>query len=613
MALSYEQITNKVESLRRAAADRDQRNRDVHDVRSGDIDTVIPGSMPDAWPKPIVANLVDTSARDMAEVMGVMPSVNCTTSIMTTNKAKQFNSKKTKIANWYLIESNLYAGQQIIAADHYLTYGMAIYVVEPDFKTKRPHIRVENPMGVYPEFDIFGRLKSYTKVWREEAVHLVAKYPQLLRVLQANNTPGSEVGWMEREIEVIKYVDNDQIVMYLPTQARTIVDRMENPMGKIYVSIGKRPGFDNEVRGAFDDAIWVQLAKSRMALLGLEATEKTVRAPLAVPRDVQKMTFGDDAIIRTDNPDKIRRVGIDVPQAAMQESQILEQELRVGTRTPEARSGNMDASIITGKGVQALLGGFNTVITTGQAVIGEALRIAINLSFEMDEKLWGHDKKTIRGTVQGSPFEETYAPAKDIDGDYTVDVTYGFAAGQDPARAIVGLLQLRGDQLISRDFFQRQLPMNIDVVQMQQQIDNEQFTDALKQGVMGYMSAIPQMALQSQGQFDPVPELQKVAKLIELREKGKPVHDAVLEVFKPKEQPAQAQAQDPLAAALQGSQGMGGPPGASPTSGAADANTAGVTPQAGQQQGRDLMSLLSGLNSKGQATMGAQTRRQQPV
>lgn len=610
MAYTLENIASRVESLRRAARDRDQRHRDVHDVRSGDIDTVIPGSMPDAWPKPIVANLVDTSLRDMSEVMGVMPSVNCTTSISSSNKSKQFNSKKTKIASWYLYESRLYAGKQINISDHYLMYGMAIYVIEPDFKTKRPHIRVENPMGVYPEFDAFGRLKSYTKVWREEAIHLVAKFPQLLRVLQGNTTAADTSGWAEREIEVIKYVDDEQMTMYLPQQGNQLVDQMENPLGKIYVSIGKRPGYDNEIRGAMDDAIWVQLAKSRMALLGLEATEKTVRAPLAVPRDVQKMTFGDDAIIRTDNPDKVRRVGIDVPQAAFQEAQLLEQELRTGTRTPEARSGNMDASIITGKGVQALMGGFNTVITTGQQVIGEALRVAIGLAFEMDEKLWGNDKKTIRGTVQGSPFEESYIPSKDIDGDYTVDVTYGFAAGQDPARAIVGLLQLRGDQLISRDFFQRQLPMGIDVVQEQQKIDNEQLTDALKQGVMGYAQAIPTMALQSQGQFDPVPELQKMAQLIELREKGKPIHEALLQVFKPKDRPA---AQNALGAPQGAEQGAGGPgaPGGPP--GAADVNTAGVTPQAGEAPGRDLMSLLSGLNSKGQATMAASSRRQQPL
>lgn len=606
MALTLENIYSKVESLRRASADRDQRHRDVHDVRSGDIDTVIPGSMPEAWPKPIVANLVDTSARDMAEVMGVMPSVNCTTGIMTTNKAKTFNAKKTKIANWYLSESRLPAGRQIVASDFYLTYGMVIYSIEPDFETKRPHIRIENPMGVYPEFDLFGRLKSYTKVWREEAIHLVAKFPHLQRVLVGNNTErGPAAGWEEREIEVVKYCDGEQILMYLPQHGNQVIDRMDNFLGKVYVSIGKRPGYDNEIRGAFDDAIWIQLAKSRMALLGLEAAEKNTRAPLAVPRDVQKMTFGDDAIIRTDNPDKVVRVGLANNVAPLQESQVLEQELRVGTRTPEARSGNMDASIITGRGVQALMGGFNTVITTGQAVIGEALRVAIELAFEMDEKLWGEHRKTIRGTVQGSPFEEQYTPAKDIAGDYTVDVTYGFAAGQDPARAIVGLLQLRGDQLISRDFFQRQLPMNIDVVQMQQQIDNEQFTDALKQGVMGYMSAIPQMALQSQGQFDPVPELQKIARLIELREKGKSVHDAVLDVFKPKEQPAQAAPQNPLEAALGGAPGAAGPGGQAPPGGAPGA------PQ--QAQGMDLMSLLSGLTSGGQATMSARTQRQSPI
>lgn len=604
---NIESIFNRVEALRRAASDRDQRHRDVHDVRSGDIDTVIPGSMPEAWPKPIVANLIDTSARDLAEVMGTMPSVNSTTGITTTDKAKKFGGKKTKIANYYLQSSGLNAGRQVVLADHYTTYGMAIYSVEPDFEEKRPHIRVENPMGVYPECDMFGRLKSYSKVWREEAIHLAAKFPELIRTLQTNAVGETDLGWAEREIEVVKYVDNETILMYLPNHGNRVVDQMANPMGKIFIAIGYRPGYDNETRGAYDDAIWVQLAKARMALLGLEATEKTVRAPLAVPRDVQKMTFGDDAVIRTDNPDKIRRVGIDVPQAAFQEGQVLEQELRTGTRSPEVRSGNLDASIITGKGVQALMGGFNTVVTTGQTVIGETLRHALMLAYEMDEKLWPSEKKKIRGTAQGTPFEEDYVPSKDIAGNYTVDVTYGFAAGQDPARAIVGLLQLRGDQLISRDFFQRQLPMGIDVVQMQTQIDNEQFTDALKQGMMGYAQAIPQMALQ--GQADPVDALSKMAKLIELREKGKSVHDAVLEVFTPKEAPAGAPGQNPLdmlaGGAAAGPEGapQGGPPGAPPGGGGPNAQVGGM----------DIQRLLAGLSSSGQATASVQTRRQSPI
>jgi len=605
---SLESIFNRVEALRRAAADRDQRHRDVHDVRSGDIDTVIPGSMPEAWPKPIVANLIDTSARDLAEVMGTMPSVNSTTGITTTDKAKKFGGKKTKIANYYLQSSGLPAGRQVELADHYTTYGLAIYSVEPDFEEKRPHIRVENPMGVYPDCDMFGRLKSYTKVWREEAIHLASKFPELIRHLQTNAVGETDLGWAEREIEVVKYVDADTILMYMPNHGNRVIDQMPNPMGKIFIAVGHRPGYDNETRGAYDDAIWVQLAKARMALLGLEATEKTVRAPLAVPRDVQKMTFGDDAVIRTDSPDKIRRVGIDVPQAAFQEGQVLEQELRTGTRSPEVRSGNLDASVITGKGVQALMGGFNTVVTTGQTVIGETLRHAIMLAFEMDQALWPSEKKVIRGTAQGTPFEETYVPSKDIAGNYTVDVTYGFAAGQDPARAIVGLLQLRGDQLISRDFFQRQLPMGIDVVQMQTQIDNEQFTDALKQGMMGYAQAIPQMALQ--GQADPVDALSKMAKLIELREKGESVHDAVLKVFTPKEQPAGAGSpQDAMAAALAG--GGGGPQG--PGQGPGPGQAPGGGGPAAQVGGMDMQRMLAGLTSGGQATASVQTRRQSPI
>lgn len=605
MALDINNVAIKVESLRRAAADRDQRMRDVHDVRSGDIDTVIPGAMPDAWPKPIVANLIDTSARDIAEVMGTMPSINCSAGVITTDKAKKYMGKRTKIANHYVQYSKLGSGHQVEFCDYYNTYGMGIYVIEPDFVDKMPRIRVENPMGVYPEIDLYGRVRSYTKVWREPAIELSTKFPHLLRVLQSNETGGQEsMGWAEREIEVVKYVDPDQMIMFMPQHGNQVIDMMANPMGKVYVSIAKRPGFDREVRGAFDDAIWVQLAKSKMALLGLEATEKSVRAPLTVPRDVQKMTFGDDAIIRTDNPDKIKRVGVDLPQYAFQESQLLENELRVGTRTPEARSGNMDASIITGRGVQALMGGFNTVISTGQNVIAMALRHALALCFEMDEKLWPSDRKTVKGMVQGVPFEETYVPSKDIDGGYTCDVTYGFAAGQDPARAIVALLQLRGDQLVSRDFVQRQLPMDLDVVQLQVQIDNEQMTDALKQGMMAFAQNIPAMSLQG---MDPVDGLTKMAKLIEERDKGTSFHDAVLKVFKPKEAPGAPQ--NPLDALL-GGQGQGPPAGGPAAQQMAPGGNQGLP---GQQQGRDLQSLLAGLTSSGQPQMSANVRRQGAV
>lgn len=291
---------------------------------------------------------------------------------------------------------------------------------------------------------------------------------------------------------------------------------------------------------------------------------------------------------------------MDLPQYAFQEGQMLDQESRTAMRSPEARSGNIDASVITGRGVQALMGGFNTVITTGQTVIAQALKRALALALEMDEKLWPGAKKTIRGVVQGTPFEETYVPSKDIAGNYIVDVTYGFAAGQDPARAIVALLQLRGDQLVSRDFVQRQLPMDLDVVQLQTQIDNEQFTDALKQGIMGYMQSILPMSQQG---MDPTDALAKMGKLIEEREKGTPVYLAVQKVFKPK---PQATSEGPLG----GPAPLGGPGGQGPMQGAPPGQ--GTAPQA-QQGTMDVQRLLAGLTGKGEATMAANTRRQSPI
>lgn len=590
------QIYNKVEALRKANSDRDQRQKDVRDIRAGDIEQVVPGSMPDAWPKPIVANVIDTTARDISEVMGVMPAINCTNSVMTSNRAKKFSSKRTKIAQHYIMTSRLEAGKQIEFCDNFNTYGMAVYSVEPDFDRKTPIIRIDSPISAYPEYNLFGVLQSYTRIWRQKAIELASKYPQLMSALKPHTSVyGKEDNrWMDTMVEVAKYQDKDQIMLFLPEHGNRIAQHMPNPMGKVMISVACRPSHDGQVRGMFDDAKWVYLARSRMALLGLEATEKAVRAPLFVPRDVTVMEFGDDAVIRSDRPQDAQYLKPDMPQFANAESQMMGVELNTATRSPAARSGRMDASIITGKGVEALMGSFNTVITTGQQVVGYALEQAIRFCFEMDEKLWPSEKKTIRGVVQGTPFEETYVPSKDIDGNYGVDVSYGFASGTDPARAIVALLQLRGDKLVSRDFVQRQLPMQIDVVQMQQQVDSEDFEDALKAGTQMLMQQIGALALQGQ---DPTELLTKLAKVIQLREAGKPVHESVLEAFKPQEAPQQPQMMPP---GVPGQGAPQGPPGAP--------MGAGMAGPGGQAPG-DMMQLLASLKSGGAPTMTARTRR----
>jgi hypothetical protein len=610
MALDIRTIARKVQTLRHDASERDSRMQQVYNVRSNKTDEVMPGSFPDAWPKPIVANWIDVAARQLAENLAALPSINCASGIEVSTRAKEFSAKRTKIAYSYLLHSDL-RKKMPVGCDHYISYGFLPIIIEPDFEMGRPVMRFDNPMNSYPQTDLFGRTTSYTKVWREPAWRLAEKFPEFYNQIMGIVAGRQNEVAQDSMLEVVKYFDKDIFVLYMPERGNLVLMEQANHFGKLPVVVINKPSYDGETRGQFDDVIWVHMARARMALLGLQATQQTVRAPLAIPTDVQRIPFGDDAIIRTNSPEKIRRVGTDVPQIAWQQEQVLQQDMMMGSRTPPSSTGNLQASVITGKGVDALNGGYDIQVATGQLMLGEGLREALQLCFEMDEKFWPDHVKEIRGVVNGEPFEETYKPSKDIKSDYTVSVSYGFAAGMNPNQALVFLLQLRGDQLVPRDFVQRQLPMDIDVTALQKQVDIEQVEDALKQGVFGMLSSIGIMAQQGQ---DPTELLTKTAAIIGKREKGMAMHEAILAAFQPQTPPpgAAVPGGPPAPGGGPGGPGGGVPFGINPDTGMPSNIAPG---QAGMGPGGrpDMQSLLAGLSGSGKPDLRASVIRRQPA
>lgn len=605
-------VAKRVEALRRFYQERDSRHMTVYDVRTGKIDNVMPGTMPDIWPKPIVANAIDIASRQMAENLAPLPAINCANGVVTSERQRKYVAKKTKVAHHYVDRSQL-RSKMTQGCDWYLMYGAMPFVVEPDFERATPVIRIDNPMKTYPQFDLGGKVISYTKVWREEAWRLADKFPQYATAILGRQWgPTSEIQ-PDSLMECVKYCDKDAYVLYLPERNNLVLMDAPNPFGKVPVAIALKPSYDDQDRGQFDDIIYPYLARARMALLGLQGTQRNVRAPLAIPTDIQKVPFGDDAILRTNSPEKIRRITTDMPVHAFQQEAVLQDEIRQGTRTPASATGDVQASIITGKGVEALNGGYDTQIATGQRMIGHALEEAIALCFEMDEKYWPDQEKSIQGMVNGTPFNEKYTPTKDIKGDYTVNVSYGFAAGMNPNQALIFLLQLRGDQDISRDFLQRQLPMDIDVTAMQAQIDNEQVTDALKQGVFSMLSSAGIMAQQG---MDPTQVLARAATIIDQREKGVPMHEAILKAFQPT--PAKTPAVEAAGSMIPGTD-QGGAPGGGGVPFGVNPSTGlpgGVAPGQGEMGpgGKpDLMTLLAGLNGNGRPNLSASVKRSVPA
>jgi hypothetical protein len=354
-----------------------------------------------------------------------------------------------------------------------------------------------------------------------------------------------------------------------------------------------------------------------LAKLNLQAVHKSVEAPLVVPADVQEFPMGPDAIIRTANPEKAGRVRLDLPQGAFAESGVLMEELRTGTRYPAARTGGIDASIVTGRGVQALLGGFDSQVKAAQMALRDALQDVARMCFKMDEVYWPNAEKSIRGQANGTPFELKYRPAKDINGDHTCDVAYGFAAGMDPNRAVVMLLQLRAEKAFSRDFFVRQLPLDINVTEEQSKVDVEEMREAIKQGMYGYVQAIP--ALAQQGLADPAEPLMRAAAIVQGLQKGESIEDVVTQVFAPPPPSPEASAPGglspaggPESMAPGPGGGPGGPGGGLTPSGRLEGVPSG---QAGMAPGGrpDLAVMLAGLTGQGAPQMSHFTMKRRRI
>jgi hypothetical protein len=588
VALNIEQIAARVQSLRYRNSERDARNLDVLAVRKGQISQVYPDFFPEGVDANVVANFIDIVARDLSEVMAPLPAVNCSAANQVNDRARTFADKRTRIASNYFSHSDL-SVQMYQGADWYITYGFVPFVIELDEDAKLPRIRLENPIGSYPEFDRYGRCIAFAKRYTLTLGELVSQFPEYDSILLG---PLGYKQDLNGQIEMIRYYDNDQSVVYVPARDNLILSKAKNPIGKIMIVVARKPSIDSELRGQFDDVLGIQLLRNRFALLAMEAAEKSVQAPIVLPQDVQELQLGGDAVIRTANPAGVRRVELTIPQGAFTEQTLLNSELRVGTRYPESRTGNIDASIVTGQGVQALMGAFDTQVKSAQAIFAATLRDVISICFEVDELIFS-DEKTIRGVDSGSPYEITYKPTKDIKGDYSADVRYGMLAGLNPAQGLIFMLQALGGKLISKDMAMRELPFTVNVTQELEKIEIEDMRTALLSGITAMAQAIPAMATQGQ---DPSDMVNKIAAVIKARQKGQALEDAIEATFAPQQQVPPAGAPNPMVEQTSPAP-VGGPVGGSPS----------PIPQ--QQQEEDVMSLISGLTGAGRGTASVRSVR----
>jgi hypothetical protein len=595
-------VVRKVDLLKRKFAERDARQAEVRAVRHGDFDKVAPNLFSDDWPRSIVANKIDVFAKHAAAALSPLPIFSCQSITSTSDRARDFADKRTKIANHYLERSDAQSAMQT-GADQFYTYGMIATSVEPDVEARMPVILMEDTTGIYPVWDRLGRTVEVAHCFKRHVLDLIAEYPDLEGKLrrQVVSFAGHELP--DLEVSVTKFTSATRIVMYLDEYQDVVLVDMANPLGRCNMIVTKKPGLDSEIKGTFDDLIWVQLAHHAMQTYTLSAAAQAVEAPIAVPNDVGDVPIGPGAVIRTNDPAAVRRINLDVPPSAFAASEYLAKELEYGAITPEALGGSIDASVVTGKGVQQLMAGYSQQIAMCQETLVGHWRKVVELTFELDEKFWPDETKQIAGRVESTPYRLSYKPSRDIAGDYSVQVQYGGIAGLDPNRGLVFLLQALGGDLVSKDYVRRHLPSDINPQDEENKITIEKLRGSLMEGLSALIQSMPQMV--SQGQ-DPSSIVSMATQALLKVQKGERLEDVLAAIFPPPEpQQPEQQAPAPEGAPAPGGEGFG-----------PEGLPAGLTPGVASRGpgGRpDLSLLFAGTNSGGQPNLQAGVSRMLPA
>lgn len=586
---SPQKALNRYNLLRQRFAERDARMNAVRLVRTGNAGQVFNGLFPDDWPQPVIANTIAIAAEDTAEMVGVLPTLTAFGDSTLDESKRSRADKATRIINAYVSQSNI--GRTLpTAADYLASYGFCVFRIECDYENSMPFIHVDDVMGTYIERDRFLNVTAYARSWRKRASEIAALYPEAAPVIIKRTGYGTDTS--DDMLEMVQWFDADgSCMLLLPAYPGLVLDQYMHPLGRVPIAVAHRPTIDGQPRGAFDDALWVWAARAKLALLSLEATQKAVEAPIALPSDVQEFALGPDALIRSQNPERIRRVGLDLPNSALLADRNLGEEVREAARFPQVRSGNTDASVVTGKGVQALMGGFDSRIKSLQSALGSALAESLSMALELDEVVWGSESKTADGSNNGSPYTVKYTPSRDIKGSYGVSFEHGIMAGMDPNRSLVWSLQALGAGLTSKSFVRRNLPVSMNITEEEQVIDVEKLRDSLLTAVTSYAQAIPQMAATGE---DPTKALAVIADLVSARKKGTPIEEAAQAAFAPEPTPEQP--------ALSAQPGEPGPPGETNP----QVQLSGPRPQGMQQ-------LLAQLSGTGRADLSNRVVRQVPL
>lgn len=490
MSLNSDQIQRIYSDRRGRYEERDRRMQRVRDALTGDLAAHIRRLGTEAK-EPAVGNLVLSTVRTLAQRVGKMPRLHATSRLESTTAKERAERHEKEIA--LRLDRMRFASLLPQAAYWLASSGFQPFLLTNDKRLGQSRIRLRDPMHCYPN-----------TVWPNEpgvddCMFVYQMFPSEIAFL----FPNARLTCAEYEGRVTVnewHTDQETIISVVDPDAE-IIERIPNPTGKTNVWIARDLTPDFDFYGQFDQVVPIMEAEARLTALMEAYAEQQVTAETVVIGEISSNdgdwahgTGAVNTIEPTPGASVSKLVNSMSPQV-FQQLALFERQQRLTGSIPAALSGEPEVSFATGRGIEKLVAVVDDNVTHYQNVLATTIKevLATIPSFE---EVHGYDTTG-------------FAP------DVTVHPQ--FASGTDPAMT-VRLLQLVGAKVMSRSSAMDQLPEFENPRKEEAIIETEALREALLQSVL---------AAAQQGAGDNM----AIIEMIEAREKGKPLEQALREYY----------------------------------------------------------------------------------
>ena len=352
--IDEESLPGIYESFRSRYESRDDRMAIIDAVVAGDWSLVDPDNEKLISRSP---NLLEVALLDTAESAGALPTIR----VMPRKNSKTIKeqaARQERVAAGYFD----FAGMELLVPQSVLdmaAFGLAVWVVWPDFDERLPFIEKRDPRFCYPEPG-FRPGDEVKRCLFSREVH----FSQLPTEYQAKVVDFVKDGerWVQDRMTfaLVEYFDENEVVVAAmfsntgssstsgsPTGANTyvpvILDRIENKLGVCQVVIGSRFSLDGEFRGQFDQIVGPLEAHVRLMAMVMDYADQAVYSDIWVKDLIGELSWGGGAYIELGPQGAIGRVPPAAPSFQVgQDLDRLVDAIHIGGRWPKSRPGQVD-------------------------------------------------------------------------------------------------------------------------------------------------------------------------------------------------------------------------------------------------------------------------------